>query len=65
MQRTSAYLPNGLLAPADLVRSRRGGAARPVVPPDPVPFTEIDALADLDRAWTEWSTSLEEARPAA
>jgi hypothetical protein len=65
MQPTAAYRPNGILAPADLYRARRGGSARPVTPPEPVPVESIDALADLDRAWSEWSDALAGARPAA
>jgi hypothetical protein len=66
MQRTAAiYRPTGILAPGDVVRSRRGGRARPVVTPEPVPVESIDALADIDRAWSAWRASLPQARPAA
>jgi hypothetical protein len=64
MQRT-IHRPNGILAPADVVRSRRHGRARPVAPPEPVPVDSIDALADIDRAWSAWRASLPKARPAA
>lgn len=64
MQRTTFYRRDGIVAPSDLIRTHRGGAARPAFPPEPIAVEPIDALADLNRAWGEWASSAG-AHPAA
>lgn len=55
MKRTTAYRRDGIVSPTDLLRAHRGGAARLVLAPAPITIEPIDVLADLDRAWSEWT----------
>lgn len=65
MQRTTHYRPHGIVSPTDLIRANRRGAPRPVAEPDPITVEMIDALADLDRAWSQWDAESTGERPAA